>query len=77
VNEIAQSMRESGEAVVQSLGVINGLKVLDLGCADGTTALPAAKGGADVLGIDIARNLVAAGNARAKELGLINCTFRE
>jgi hypothetical protein len=47
-------MRESGEAVVQSLGVINGLKVLDLRCADCTTALPAAKGGADVLGIDIA-----------------------
>src|SRR5439155_27339030 len=55
---IAQSMRESGEAVVESLGVSPGLKVLDLGCGDGTTALPAARRGADVLGVDIARNLV-------------------
>ena len=74
---IAASMRESGEAVVQGLGPISGLKVLDLGCGDGTTALPAARRGADVLGIDIARNLVAAGNARARAQGLTNCTFRE
>ena len=74
---IAQSMRESGEALVRTLGIAKGLKVLDLGCGDGTTALPAAKLGADVLGVDIASNLVAAGNRRAKELGLSNCTFRE
>lgn len=74
---IAKSMRESGEAVVQGLGVINGFKMLDLGCGDGTTALPAARRGADVLGVDIARNLVAAGNARAKAEGLPNCTFRQ
>ena len=74
---IAESMRESGEAVIHGLGVVNGLKVLDLGCGDGTTALPAAKLGAEVLGVDIARNLVAAGNARAKAQGLTNCTFQE
>jgi SAM-dependent methyltransferase len=74
---IAASMRESGEAVVAGLGEIRGLKILDLGCGDGTTAIPAAQRGADVVGIDIARNLVAAGNARAKALGLTNCTFRE
>ena len=62
---IADTMRESGEALVQRLGITKGLKVLDLGCGDGTTALPAAKLGADVLGIDIARNLVEAGNKRA------------
>src|SRR5262245_19637732 len=55
---IAETMRESGEALVQRLGITNGLKVLDLGCGDGTTALPAAKLGADVLGVDIAQNLV-------------------
>ena len=59
---IADTMRESGEALVQRLGITKGLKVLDLGCGDGTTAVPAAKLGADVLGIDIARNLVEAGN---------------
>ena len=74
---IAQSMRESGEALVGGLGITRGLKVLDLGCGDGTTALPEARRGADVLGVDIARNLVEAGNKRATEEGLTNCTFQE
>src|SRR5881398_2046635 len=74
---IAATMRESGEALVQRLGITKGLRVLDLGCGDGTTALPAAKLGADVLGVDIARNLVEAGNKRAAEHGLTNCTFQE
>ena len=74
---IAETMRESGEAVVRELGITNGLMVLDLGCGDGTTAIPAAKLGAKVLGVDISRNLVAAGNARAVAAGLTNCTFQE
>jgi len=74
---LAVGMRESGEALVKRLGVTKGLKVLDLGCGDGTTALPAARLGADVLGVDIARNLVEAGNKRAKEQGLTNCKFQE
>ena len=74
---LADTMRQSGEALVQSLGITNGLKVLDLGCGDGTTAVPAAKLGADVLGVDIARNLVEAGNKRAAEQGLTNCKFQE
>jgi cyclopropane fatty-acyl-phospholipid synthase-like methyltransferase len=74
---IAATMRESGEALVQKLGITKGLKVLDLGCGDGTTAVPAAKLGADVLGIDIAKNLVEAGNRRAAEHGLSNLKFQE
>jgi ubiquinone/menaquinone biosynthesis C-methylase UbiE len=74
---IADTMRESGEALVGKLGVKRGMKVLDLGCGDGTTAIPAAKLGADVLGVDIARNLVEAGNRRARELGLSNLAFHE
>src|SRR5213595_47038 len=74
---IADTMRESGKALVQRLGIRKGMKVLDLGCGDGTTALPAAKLGADVLGIDIARNLVEAGNRRAQEQGLTNLKFQE
>jgi SAM-dependent methyltransferase len=74
---IAESMRESGEALVGRIGVGKGLKVLDLGCGDGTTAIPAAQLGADVLGVDIASNLVAAGNKRAKEFGLANCRFQQ
>ena len=74
---IAASMRESGEELVGKLGVTKGMKVLDLGCGDGTTALPEARLGADVLGVDIAANLVEAGNRRAKEAGLTNCRFQE
>ena len=74
---IAESMRESGEALVKELGITNGLEVLDLGCGDGTTALPAARLGADVLGVDIASNLVEAGNRRAEAEGLTNCRFQE
>jgi SAM-dependent methyltransferase len=74
---IAASMRESGEALVRTLGIKSGLTVLDLGCGDGTTAVPAAKLGADVLGVDIARNLVEAGNRRAQQEGLKNLRFQE
>src|SRR5271168_1306093 len=74
---IAESMRESGEALVNAIGVTKGLKVLDLGCGDGTTAIPEARLGADVLGVDIASNLVEAGNKRAQEMGLGNCRFQE
>jgi SAM-dependent methyltransferase len=74
---IAASMRESGEALVAGFGITKGMKVLDLGCGDGTTALPEARLGADVLGVDIARNLVEAGNRRVQREGLTNCRFQE
>ncbi|HEY2371930.1 MAG TPA: methyltransferase domain-containing protein [Gaiellaceae bacterium] len=74
---IAETMRESGDALVNSLGVKPGMDVLDLGCGDGTTAVPEAQRGANVLGVDIAENLVAAGNARAHDLGLTNLRFQE
>jgi SAM-dependent methyltransferase len=74
---IADTMRESGTALVEKLGIKKGLDVLDLGCGDGTTAIPEAKLGANVLGIDIARNLLEAGIKRAKKEGLANCVFRE
>lgn len=74
---IAAAMRESGEALVKSLSVGNGIRLLDLGCGDGTTAIPAAQAGANVVGVDIARNLVAAGDARAKALQLSNIRFEE
>jgi len=75
--KIATSMRSSGEDLVRRIGVAPGLEVLDLGCGDGTTAIPAAQAGAHVRGVDIATNLVAAGQARAEQLGLTNCTFEE
>jgi SAM-dependent methyltransferase len=75
---IAASMRESGEDIVRQAGIAPGMRVLDLGCGDGTTAIPAAKLGADVLGVDIASNLVTAGNLRAAQAGLsATCRFVE
>jgi ubiquinone/menaquinone biosynthesis C-methylase UbiE len=74
---IALTMRESGEDLVRRLGITKNMHVLDLGCGDGTTAIPAAKTGASVLGVDIARNLVEAGNIRARQAGLTNISFQE
>ena len=75
---IAESMRESGEELVQKLGVARGMKVLDLGCGDGTTALPEARLGVDVLGVDIAANLVEAGQqARERRRACRTAAFRK
>ncbi len=75
--KIAATMRDSGEKIAQSIGIEKGMKVLDLGCGDGTTALPAAKLKADVLGVDISRNLVEAGNKRAQSEKLTNLRFEQ
>jgi SAM-dependent methyltransferase len=74
---IAAFMRQSGEAIADSLGLTPQMKILDLGSGDGTTAVPLARSGAEVVGIDIARNLVEAGNKRAVALGLRNLKFQE
>jgi SAM-dependent methyltransferase len=74
---IAEMVRGSGEALVAGLGIGEGTRMLDLGCGDGTTAIPAARTGAEVLGVDIAANLVAAGNEWAAELGLDNVRFQQ
>ena len=75
--QIAALLRQSGEALVKSLGITPPLRVLDLGCGDGTTAVPLARLGAEVVGIDIAKNLVDAGNRRAAEAGLNQLKFQE
>ncbi len=75
--EIAALMRQSGEAVVKSLGITTPLRALDLGCGDGTTAVPMARLGVEVVGIDIAKNLVEAGNKRAAAAGLNRLKFQE
>lgn len=74
---IAASMRESGQSFVASLGDVTALSVLDLACGDGNTAIPLGQAGANVRGIDIASNLVAAGNTRAQDLHLSNVRFEE
>src|SRR5688572_32692115 len=70
-------MRESGAELVEKLRIRKVMHVLDVGIGDGTTAIPAARSGADVLGVEIARNLVKAGNERIREEGLSNIRFQE
>lgn len=74
---LAATMRESGEKLAAQFNISKGMNVLDVGCGDGTTAIPIAKLGAEVLGVDIARNLVKAGNERVEKEGLTNCRFQE
>lgn len=61
--QIASMMRVAGSTLVESLQIAPPLRMLDLGCGDGTTALPLAHAGVDVVGVDIATNLVEAGAA--------------
>ncbi len=68
--KIADTMRESSAALVARLGIKPGMNILDVGCGDGDTAIPAAKLGATVTGVDIAHNLVEAGNMRIKNEGV-------
>ena len=74
---IAETMRQSGKELVAKLGITKAMKILDLGSGDGTTAIPEAQLGAEVVGVDIAKNLVEAGNSRAIAAGLSNCSFQE
>jgi ubiquinone/menaquinone biosynthesis C-methylase UbiE len=73
---LAATMRKSGEDLVNQLGITKDHFVLDLGCGDGTTAIPTARLARMVVGVDIARNLVEAGNLRAKKEGLTNIAFQ-
>ncbi|MEO7548698.1 MAG: class I SAM-dependent methyltransferase [Ramlibacter sp.] len=75
---IARTMRESGEGLVRRAAITPQMKVLDLACGDGTTAIPAAQLGATVLGVDIASNLVACAIVRAEQAGVAQrCRFQE
>ena len=73
---VAAAMRESGEAMVDSLGVAEGMDVLDLACGDGTTAIPSAARGANVLGVDIAQP-GRRGQRPRPAAGLANIRFQE
>src|SRR5947199_10287743 len=75
--EIAAFMRQSGEVLVKALGTTTPMRILDVGCGDGTTALPLARHEAEVVGPDIAKNLVDAGDERAAQAGLHRLNFHE
>ena len=73
--QIAASMRESGEGLVATLGITEGLEVLDPAAAT-DNGVEAARLGANVLGVDTPATR-GGGNARAQGLGLTNCRFKK
>lgn len=73
---IAQAYLPGAAEFVERLNLQAGEKVLDVACGAGSTAIPAARFGADVIGIDIAPNLVEQARKNADNEGL-NCRFEE
>jgi Methylase involved in ubiquinone/menaquinone biosynthesis len=67
---IAGMIEKGGDDFVDSIGVKPGMKVLDVACGTGNTAIPEAKKGAEVIGVDIATNLIEQARQRAKAEGL-------
>ena len=74
--QIARYMEEEAESFVECLGVLAGMKVLDVACGTGNVAVPAARKGAQVVGIDIAPNLLEQARQRVEGESL-QATFEE
>ena len=74
--QIAKYYTKDAEDFINRLNLKPGMKVLDVACGTGNTALPAARAGADVTGVDIAPNLVEQARENAKREGL-NARFDE
>src|SRR5215211_7532236 len=68
--EIAKSFEQGAEDFVTRLSLKTGTKVLDVACGNGNTAIPAAKAGADVTGIDLAPYLIDQAVERAAAAGV-------
>ena len=62
---IAKILEPEGIEFIKRLNIPKGAKVLDVACGTGTLAIPAAKGGADVTGLDIVADLIRQANERA------------
>src|SRR4051794_34855949 len=67
---IARSIEQGAVDLIDRLGIGPGMKVLDVACGTGNIALPSARDGADVIGIDIAENLIEQAKANAAREGL-------
>jgi SAM-dependent methyltransferase len=74
--EIAKNTERAAEGFVSRLNVPSGSRVLDIACGSGNLAIPLARGGADVTGVDIAPNLLEQARARASAENL-KATFDE
>jgi SAM-dependent methyltransferase len=74
--KIAEHSAKGAEQFVDSLGIATGMRVLDVACGTGNLAVPAARTGAHVTGVDIATNLLSQARQRATAEGL-QITFEE
>lgn len=70
--QIAQYSTKLAEEFINGLAIVPGMQVLDVACGTGNSALPAARLGARVTGVDFAPNLLeqARKRASAEELGV-------
>ena len=67
---LSELIRDVGELVVERAGVESGMKVLDVACGTGNAALPAARAGADVTGLDLVPELLEGGRKKAAAAGV-------
>ena len=74
--QIAKHAEKEGVRFVDNVGITEGMDVLDVACGTGNTAIPAAKKGANVIGVDIAPNLIEQAKARGATEG-VKVEFRE
>jgi ubiquinone/menaquinone biosynthesis C-methylase UbiE len=65
--QVARYSAAEAEKFVARLNIKPGMRVLDVACGTGNLAIPAARAGAVVTGVDIASNLVAQARQRAAE----------
>lgn len=68
--KIARSLEAAAEEFVGRRSVAPEMRVLDVACGSGNVAIPAARAGATVTGLDIAPNLLEQARQRAREEGL-------
>src|SRR5437763_13013307 len=69
--QIARYRTKGAEEFVDRLDIQPGMRVLDIGCGTGNSAIPAARKGALVTGVDLAPNLLEQARRRASEEGLL------
>lgn len=65
--EIAKLNSQGAEDFIERIRLKPGTKVLDVACGTGNQSLPAARAGADVIGLDIATNLLEQARQRAAD----------
>ena len=74
--QIARYSAKGAEEFVDRLSISPGMRVLDVACGTGNLAIPAGRTGAQVIGVDIATNLLYQARQRAAGEGL-RATFDE